>query len=165
MNVKLMRMQRDTVGRLWKLWKPSYTNKAHSMTFELQKNSKLSLPLSAESMAILGFIYIRAKAWQRIQMGSERFQFNVHIEPRQRSEKKIRFRLVQMNLYEANGLRYNNIMTFSLPSKSSAVRGTPNSLLIEIIISAVGNSTLRTASRSLDCFDNYNSAHVTQVFH
>ena len=63
-----------------------------------------------------------------------------------------------MNLYEANGLRYNNIMTFDLPSKSSAVRGTPNSLLIEITISAVGNSTLRTASRSLDCFDNYNSA-------
>ena len=98
-------------------------------------------------------------------MGSERIQFNVHIEPRQRSEKKIRFRLVQMNLYEANGLRYNNIMTFSLPSKSSAVRGTPNSLLIEITISAVGNNTLRTASRSLDCFDNYNNTHVTQVFH
>ena len=36
------------------------------MTSELQKNSEISLPLSAESMTLLGFIYIGAKAEAKV---------------------------------------------------------------------------------------------------
>ena len=40
LNVNLMKMQRDTVGRLWWLWKPPYANKVHSITFKVAMKMK-----------------------------------------------------------------------------------------------------------------------------
>lgn len=55
-----------------------------------------------------------------------------------------------------------NIENSSSPPKSSAVNGTPNSRLMETIMSADGNKSLRVTSRSFVSLSNYKN-HTTIV--